>query len=53
MEAHVQYSIAGFLPCAIGTAGIQLTALQVLASEPTVRLPPQELAAYLKRCGGD
>jgi len=37
---------------AISTAGILLTALRVLASDPTVRLPPQELAAYLKRYGG-
>ena len=37
---------------AISTAGILLVALRVLASDPTVRLPPQELAAYLKRYGG-
>lgn len=37
---------------AISTAGILLAALRVLASDPTVRLPPQELAAYLKRYGG-
>jgi len=53
MAAHAQFPIAGFLPYAIGTAGILLTALQVLASDPTVWLPPQELAAYLKRYGGD
>jgi len=29
-----------------------LAALQALASDPTVRLPPQELAAFLKRYGG-
>lgn len=37
---------------AISTAGILLAALRILASDPTVRLPPQELAAYLKRYGG-
>ena len=37
---------------AISTAGILLAALRVLASDPTVRLPRQELAAYLKRYGG-
>ena len=37
---------------AISTAGILLAALRVLASDPTVRLPPQELAAYLRRYGG-
>ena len=36
----------------ISTAVILLAALRVLASDPTVRLPPQELAAYLKRYGG-
>ena len=37
---------------AISTAGILLTALRLLANDPTVRLPPQELVAYLKRYGG-
>lgn len=37
---------------AISTAGILLAALRILASDPTVRLPPQKLAAYLKRYGG-
>lgn len=37
---------------AISTAGLLLAALRVLASDPTVRLPSQELAAYLKRYGG-
>lgn len=38
---------------AISTAGILLAALRLLASDPTVRLPRSELAAYLKRYGGD
>lgn len=38
---------------AISAAGTLLAALQAMASDPTVRLPPQELAAYLKRYGGD
>jgi len=38
---------------AISTAGVLLAALKVLTSDPTVRLPPQELAAYLKRYGGE
>jgi predicted nucleic acid-binding protein len=37
---------------AISAAGTLLKALQELASDPTVRLPPQELAAYIKRYGG-
>lgn len=37
---------------AISTAGILLAALQVLVSDPAVRLPRSELAAYLKRYGG-
>ena len=37
---------------AISAAGTLLTALQALASDQTVRLPPQDLAAYLKRYGG-
>ena len=37
----------------ISSAGSLLAALQSLASDPTVRLPPRELAAYLKRYGGD
>ena len=36
---------------AVSTAGILLVALRILASDPTVRLPPQELTAYLKRYG--
>lgn len=36
----------------VSTAGTLHTALQVLAGDPTVRLPPQELTAYLKRYGG-
>lgn len=36
----------------ISEAGILLTALRALADDPTVRLPKQELAAYLKRYGG-
>ena len=35
--------------CAMGTLH---TALQMLASDITVRLPPQELAAFLKRYSG-
>ena len=35
----------------ISEAGILLTALRVLADDPTVRLPRQELTAYLKRYG--
>jgi rRNA-processing protein FCF1 len=38
---------------AISTVGALLTALQVLATDPTVRLPAQELAGYLKRYSGD
>jgi len=37
---------------AISAAGTLFSALQALASDPTVRLPPEELAAYLKRYGG-
>lgn len=37
----------------ISSAGTLLAALQALASDPTVRLPPRELAAYLKRYGAD
>lgn len=37
----------------ISVAETLLAALQVLASDPTVRLPSRELATYLKRYGGD
>lgn len=36
----------------ISTAATLLAALRILNDDPTVRLPPQELAAYLKRYGG-
>ena len=36
----------------ISTTGTLHTALQVLANDPTVRLPQQELATYVKRYGG-
>lgn len=38
---------------AVSGKGTLQTALRVMANDPTVRLPKQELAAYLKRYGGD
>lgn len=53
IEVHgVLWVIDEFQAHAISTAGILLAALRVLASDPTVRLPQQELVAYLKRYGG-
>lgn len=37
---------------AISPARVLLTALQLFANDPTVRLPKRELAAYLRRYGG-
>jgi predicted nucleic acid-binding protein len=37
---------------AISTAAVLVAALKTLGGDPTVRLPQQELAEYLKRYGG-
>ena len=37
----------------ISTGGKLYSALQVLAKDPTVRLPQHEMAEYLKRYAGD
>ena len=52
MEVHgVLWVIDELHRHAIRTAENLLTALQLLAGDPTVRLPHRELAAYIKRYG--
>ena len=60
MAAHARFSIARFLRLIdelhahkISATGALHSALQVLAKDPTVRLPQHELTAYLKRYAGD
>ena len=52
MEVHgVLWVIDELHRHAIRTAENLLNALQLLVSDPTVRLPHRELAAYIKRYG--
>ena len=52
MEVHgVLWVIDELHRHAMNTAENLLTALQLLADDPTVRLPHRELAAYIKRYG--
>lgn len=52
IEVHgVLWVIDELHRCAIRTVENLLTALQLLADDPTVRLPHRELAAYIKRYG--
>lgn len=53
MEVHgVLWVVDEIHRHAISTAETLLTALQLLAGDPAVRLPHRELAAYIKRFGG-
>lgn len=53
MEVHGVLWVIDEIHChATCTAETLLHALQLLAHDPTVRLPQRELAAYIKRYGG-